>query len=96
MILEEVARVGPLLILAGLMVGWIAEAVSRVGGDGLIGDMGFGLTGSVIAGVLVWSLIAGTVEMAAVFLVGCTGAAVGIRAAEPLALRRTRRVSARR
>jgi len=80
MILEEFARVGPLLILAGLAVGWIAEAVSRAGGYGLIGDMGFGLAGSVIAGVLVSSLIAGTVGMATVFLVGCAGAAVGIRA----------------
>jgi uncharacterized membrane protein YeaQ/YmgE (transglycosylase-associated protein family) len=78
MVLEDIARMGPLLVLAGLAVGWIAEVVSRAGGHGLIRDMGHGIAGSVLAGLTVRSVIHGDVGLVAMFLIGCAGAAVVI------------------
>jgi uncharacterized membrane protein YeaQ/YmgE (transglycosylase-associated protein family) len=51
---EHVAQMVPMLILAGLMAGWVAEAVSRAGSYGLIPGTGLGLVGSVLAGWIVW------------------------------------------
>jgi hypothetical protein len=45
---EHIAQMGPMLILAGLVAGWIAEAVSRAGGYGFTTDMVIGLVGSVV------------------------------------------------
>ena len=55
--LEQIAQIGPMLGLAGLMAGWTAEAVSRSGGYGLIPDMIVGLVGSVLVGGLVWMAV---------------------------------------
>jgi len=78
MVLEDVARIGPLLVVAGLAVGWIAEAVARAGGSGLLRDLGLGLAGSVLGGLTVWSVIPSGVGMATMCLVGCAGAVVVI------------------
>lgn len=76
--LEDIAHMGPMLILAGLVAGWIAEAVSRTGGYGFTRDMALGLTGSVIGGVTVWIALSGGVGMATMFLIGGGGAAIVI------------------
>ena len=40
---EHIVQMGPILVLAGLIAGWVAEAASRAGGYGFIVDMVPGL-----------------------------------------------------
>ena len=75
---EHIAQMGPMLILAGLVAGWIAEAVSRARGYGLIPDMVLGLVGSVAGGAFVWLVISRDAGMVTMFLIGCAAAAVMI------------------
>lgn len=75
---EHIAQMGPMLILAGLVAGWIAEAVSRARGYGLIPDMVLGLVGSVVGGAFVWLVISREAGMVTMFLIGCAAAAVMI------------------
>jgi uncharacterized membrane protein YeaQ/YmgE (transglycosylase-associated protein family) len=76
---EHIIQMGPMLVLAGLMAGWVAEAVSRAGGYGFITDMALGLAGSVAAGGTLWAVIAtDVVGMLAMFLIGCGGAALAV------------------
>jgi uncharacterized membrane protein YeaQ/YmgE (transglycosylase-associated protein family) len=76
--LEHIAQMGPMLILAGLLAGWMAEVVSRAGGYGLRPDMVLGLVGSVVGGGAVWVLVSGHAGMPAMFLIGCVGAALAV------------------
>jgi uncharacterized membrane protein YeaQ/YmgE (transglycosylase-associated protein family) len=75
---EHVAQMGPMLILAGLAAGWMAEAVSRARGYGLIPDMALGLVGSVVGGGIVWFLISAEAGMVTMFLIGGAAAALMI------------------
>jgi uncharacterized membrane protein YeaQ/YmgE (transglycosylase-associated protein family) len=75
---EHVAQMGPMLILAGLVAGWMAEAVSRARGYGLIPDMVLGLVGSVAGGGLAWLVISSEAGMVTMFLIGCGAAALMI------------------
>jgi uncharacterized membrane protein YeaQ/YmgE (transglycosylase-associated protein family) len=77
---EHIVQMGPMLVLAGLMAGWLAEAATRAGGYGFVFDMFFGLIGSVVGGATVWGLTSGHIGMLAVLLVGCGGAALAIAA----------------
>ena len=77
---EDIARVGPMLILAGLMAGWLAEAVSRRGGYGFTRDLGLGLAGSTIGGATAWAALPGPPGMVAVFLIGGVAATILILA----------------
>ena len=74
---EHIVQMGPMLVLAGLMAGWMAETVSRAGGYGFIPDVVLGLTGSVVAGA-VWIVVSNHAGMLGMFLVGCAGAALAI------------------
>ena len=74
MMLEHIAQMAPMLALAGLTVAWLAEVISRMGGYGFTWDMALGLTGSALAGVAVWVVLAGGAGMATMFLTGCGGA----------------------
>ena len=76
--LEHIVQMGPMLVLAGLAAGWVAEAVSRVGGYGLIPDMALSLVGSVLAGTTVWIAFAGGAGMLAMFWIGAGGAALAV------------------
>ena len=78
--IEDIARVAPMLLLAGLMAGWMAEAVSRAGGYGLMRDLALGITGSLIGGVMAWGAISGPGGMVTMLLIGCGGAALLITA----------------
>ena len=78
MVLEDVARIGPLLVVAGLAVGWIADGVARAGGYGLLRDLGLGLAGSVLGGLTVWSVIPSGVGMATMCHAGSAGAVIVI------------------
>lgn len=75
---EHVAQMGPMLILAGLAAGWMAEAVARARGYGLIPDMILGLVGSVAGGGIVWVVVSSDAGMVTMFLLGCAAAALMI------------------
>jgi uncharacterized membrane protein YeaQ/YmgE (transglycosylase-associated protein family) len=75
---EYIAQMGPMLILAGLVTGWMAEVLSRARGYGLLVDMVVGVVASVVGGTMVWVLISTDAGMLEMFLIGCAGAAVAI------------------
>ena len=77
---EHIIQLGPMLVLAALIAGWVAEAASRAGGYGFIPDMVVGLVGSVVAGAIVWALTSSDMGMLAMLLIGCGGAALAIAA----------------
>ena len=77
---EHIVQMGPMLVLAGLIAGWVAEAASRAGGYGFIFDMVFGLVGSVVGGAIVWVFISSDIGMLAMLVIGCIGAALAIAA----------------
>lgn len=76
--LEHIAQMGPMLVLAGLMAGWTAETVSRAGGYGLIPDMVVGLIGSVLVGGIVWVVVSREPGMLGMFVIGCAGAGLAV------------------
>jgi uncharacterized membrane protein YeaQ/YmgE (transglycosylase-associated protein family) len=78
--IEHIAQMGPMLILAGLVAGWMAEVLSRAGGYGLLVDMVVGVVASVVGGTMVWVLISTDAGMLEMFLIGSAGAAVAIAA----------------
>ena len=75
---DSIVQMIPMLVLGGLIAGWLAEAVSRAWGYGFISDMFLGLAGSVIAGAFVWLVIWRDAGMTTMLLVGCVGAALAI------------------
>jgi uncharacterized membrane protein YeaQ/YmgE (transglycosylase-associated protein family) len=77
MMLEHIAQMGPMLVLAGLTVGWAADALRRSGGPGFLGDLLVGLVGSVVGGSIVWACL-DPLGMVAMFSIGCGGAALAI------------------
>jgi uncharacterized membrane protein YeaQ/YmgE (transglycosylase-associated protein family) len=76
--LEHIAQMGPMLVLAGLMAGWTAETVSRAGGHGLIPDMVGGLVGSALVGGIVWVVVSHAPGMLGMFVIGCAGAGLAV------------------
>ena len=80
MLMEDVAQMGPMLVLAGLTVGWIAEAARRVGGHGLLSDLVLGLVGSLAVGGIFWVVISSDVGMVAMLVIGVGGATLAIMA----------------
>ena len=76
---EQIAHVGPMLILAGLLTAWLAEAVSRAGGYGYTLDMAVGLVGSVARGDVGLGLFF-HIGMPWMFVSGCAGATLAIAA----------------
>ena len=74
---EHIAHLAPMVILAGLLTGWTAETVSRAGGYGLIPDMVLGLVGSVLVGAIVW-VVSRDAGMVAMFVIGGAGAALAV------------------
>src|SRR5512138_3391055 len=77
---ERIVQMGPMLVLAGLIAGRVAEAASRAGGYGFIFDMVFGLARSVVGGAVVWVFISSDIGMPAMLVIGCAGAALAIAA----------------
>ena len=75
---EHIAQMGPMLILAGLAAGWMAETLARAGGYGIITDMVVGLVGSVVGGAAVWVLVSPHAGMFGMFLIGGAGAVLAI------------------
>ena len=81
---EHIMQMGPILVLAGLIAGWMAEAASRAGGYGFIVDMVLGLIGSMVGGAMVWVLISSDIGMLVMLLIGCGGAVLAIAAQRQL------------
>jgi uncharacterized membrane protein YeaQ/YmgE (transglycosylase-associated protein family) len=79
-LMEFVAQMGPMLILAGLTVGWVAEASRRAGGHGLLVDLIVGLVGSLVVGGIFRLVISSNVGMVAMLVIGGVGAALAIMA----------------
>ena len=75
---EDVTQMAPMLVLAGLAVGWGAETVRRAGGHGFLIDLTVAVVGSFVGGAIVWSSISTGVGMLAMFGIGCASAAVAI------------------
>jgi uncharacterized membrane protein YeaQ/YmgE (transglycosylase-associated protein family) len=72
---EDIVQMLPLLLLAGAIAGWLAEAIARAGGYGLIVDMAVGAAGAVAGGAIWWTLSTDT-GMIGMSLIG--GAAAGL------------------
>src|SRR2546422_11509707 len=77
---ETLVQMVPMLVLAGLIAAWLAEAGVRAGGYGVIPDTLLGLTRSMIAGAVVWGVTSRGPAMTAMLLAGGVGAGVGIAA----------------
>jgi uncharacterized membrane protein YeaQ/YmgE (transglycosylase-associated protein family) len=75
---EHIMQMGPMLVLAGLTAGWVAEALSRAETYGFIHDSVLGLIGSVVMGATIWVVISSGAGMLAMFLIGCGGATLAI------------------
>jgi uncharacterized membrane protein YeaQ/YmgE (transglycosylase-associated protein family) len=77
MMAEYVAQMAPMLVVAGAMVAWLAQIPSTTRGYGFVPDMGLGVAGSVLTGMLLWAVSAGA-GMLAMFALGGVGAAVAV------------------
>jgi uncharacterized membrane protein YeaQ/YmgE (transglycosylase-associated protein family) len=77
---EYIAQMAPMLLLAGVAAGWMSEAVSRAHGYGFMYDLALGIVGSLLAGVVMSLVISNGGGMAAMFVIGCTGAVLLIAA----------------
>ena len=82
--LEYIAHMGPMLVLAGLIAGWTVETVSRAGGYGLIPDMMAGLIGSVLVGGIIWAVVSREPGMLGMFVIGGAGAGLAVVAQRSL------------
>ena len=78
--MEAVAQMAPMLVLAALAIGLLAEVVCRAGGYGLINDMFVALMGRLVVGGIFWVVICSQMGMMVMVLVGCIGGAIAILA----------------
>jgi uncharacterized membrane protein YeaQ/YmgE (transglycosylase-associated protein family) len=76
--MEQIVQMGPMLVLAGLMMGWLAETAWRAGGYGLLADIVVGLAGSVLGGVAFWVAISSQIGMVAMVVIGSVGGGLAI------------------
>ena len=66
-------------IAVGLLAGWLATFAVNEGGRGLVWDLGLGVAGSSVAGLIVWSFTAsGNMSAFAIVLVALSGAVISI------------------
>ena len=77
---EYVARLGPMLVLAGLSVAWLAQVSRRTGAYGFMPDVALGLVGSLAAGLVAWAALSSGTGMLATFGIGAVGAVLVIAA----------------
>ena len=82
--MEQIVQMGPMLVLAGLMMGWLAETTWRTGGYGLLSDIVVGLAGSLLGGVAFWVAISSQVGMVAMVVIGSGGGGLAIAAQRAL------------
>ena len=75
---EYIVQIGPMLVMAGLMVAWLAQLSSTTRGPGFLPDMALGLIGSVAGGLLVWAALSSGAGMLGMFGIGAAGAVLAI------------------
>jgi uncharacterized membrane protein YeaQ/YmgE (transglycosylase-associated protein family) len=63
-------------LVVGLIAGWLAGAVMKGGGYGLVGDMIVGLVGAVIGSLLFGQVTTGTPHLVGTILVAFAGACI--------------------
>jgi uncharacterized membrane protein YeaQ/YmgE (transglycosylase-associated protein family) len=76
--MQQIVQMGPMLVLAGLAIGWIAETAWTPRGYGLLIDMILGVAGSLLGGVVFWIAISSHIGMIAMFAIGSAGGALAI------------------
>jgi uncharacterized membrane protein YeaQ/YmgE (transglycosylase-associated protein family) len=81
---ESIAQMAPMLIMAGLTIGWLSEALSRAGGYGFMYDMLLGLLGSIGLAAMIWIGISNDIGVVTMSLIGCIGGALAIVAQRSL------------
>jgi uncharacterized membrane protein YeaQ/YmgE (transglycosylase-associated protein family) len=77
---EYIAQMAPMLLLAGLAIGWVSEAVSRAKGYGFMYDLALGIVGSVLAGIVMSVVVSREAGMVVMFVTGCIGATLALAA----------------
>ena len=77
---EYIAQMGPMLVVAGLMVAWLAQLSATTRGRGFLPDVALGLIGSVAGGLLGWAALASGAGMLGMFGIGAAGAVLAIAA----------------
>jgi uncharacterized membrane protein YeaQ/YmgE (transglycosylase-associated protein family) len=77
---EILVQMLPMLVLAALIAAWLAEAISRAGGYGFIPDALLGLTGSLVAGAVLWAVTSRDPAMTTMLLTACVGAVLALAA----------------
>lgn len=77
---EYIAQMAPMLLLAGVAAGWVSEVVSRAHGYGFMYDLALGIVGSGLAGIVMSLAVSTDGGMTVMFVVGCAGAALIIAA----------------
>ena len=75
---EYVVQMVPMLVIAGVLVAWLAQIPATTRGFGFLPDMALGLAGSLGAGALVGTGMGGDAGMIVMFWVGIVGASVAI------------------
>ena len=67
---QQLVEMGPILVLAGLTAGWLAETVLYRRGYGLVVDLSLGVGASLAGGSLLLALAGVPTGMLVVFVVG--------------------------
>lgn len=76
---QQLAYVVPMLVLAGMSVGWLTEALSPAHGYGARADMVLGLVGTGVVGIVLYAMSRfGEGGLLATFLLAAVGAALAI------------------
>lgn len=81
---EHVAQMGPMLLVAGLAVGWMGEAFARAGGYGLLRDMALGISGSVFCRRYSVGFVVDGLGMVSMLMTGALGTVVLVAAQRQL------------
>ena len=74
---EYIAQMAPMLVIAAVMVAWLAQIPSTARGYGFLPDMAISFVGSGLAGTLLWAATAAD-GMVGMFVIGSVGAVLAI------------------
>jgi uncharacterized membrane protein YeaQ/YmgE (transglycosylase-associated protein family) len=77
---EYVAQMAPMLVMAGLVVAWLAQLTPSTRGWGFLPDIATAVIGSVAGGLLVWAAISPGAGMLRMFGIGAGGAVLVVLA----------------
>lgn len=78
MTMEYLTQMGPMLVLAGLVVAWLTQVRLATRGPGLVFDIVLGLVGSVAGGLLISAALFSGAGMLGMLGIGAVGAVLAI------------------